>query len=523
MNTLLQAVFDTKPEDSFILVWSLQGKKSQWFKSIKSIKPENFTGDTYIGMGTSPLNYGPSKRCNAAKINGIGALWLDIDILGDAHKKGNLPATQVEALKLLSDCMPEPSYIIDSGHGLQAYWLLTKWQAIDDTNRSSIQALLIDFNALWRRHCAASGYDADSVCDLARVMRLPGSRNHKVSDDIRQVAEIKAKIDLRYEIAQLRQWTTEHGVPPSAEPVKKEPATKKDKPLSQKPKAISDDRLEALFDIDHRIKETWDKCRKDMKDQSGSSYTIAIGRFAHNAGWTDQEVYDLMYEFRVRHGLEPKPHALALTLERIKQTPSGKDNQESTKQDVEIKDSVESLEQLGEKLELKLERFIRFASTPPAYALIIDGQFINIGTIDNITEVKKFRNNIAQAIGILPKRYKPAMWDVIVSKLLSFVEHDTAGKDSTEEGQCIEWIQAYLHNVIVHKDKESGLKVGEPWIEDDQAILIATALRGWLAINLQERIDSRKLCLILRSIGAEPLNFNGRNVWRIPRKVWEPK
>lgn len=229
---LLQALFTGKPESDKILIWSLKSKCSHWFGSVEEIDPKSYDSDVYFGVGTSPEDFGPRRRCPATKITGIGALWLDVDIAGEAHKKENLPATEAEATKLIADAFGglEPSYIIDSGHGLQCYWLLDSWCEITEANRSAVQSLSINFNAIWRSSCANAGYDADSVCDLARVMRLPGSKNHKVPSDVKPVVELKAT-DIRYSFAQLRQWTTDNYKAPK--PTVKE--SSKARPIKAKP------------------------------------------------------------------------------------------------------------------------------------------------------------------------------------------------------------------------------------------------------------------------------------------------
>ena len=520
---LLQALFTGKPAGHKILVWSLKSKCSHWFENVEEIDAKNYDSDVYFGVGTSPEDFGPRKRCPAAKITGIGALWLDIDIAGPAHKKGNLPATEAEATKLLADTFQElePSYIIDSGHGLQAYWLLDSWCEITEANRSEVQALSIDFNALWRAHCAEAGYDADSVCDLARVMRLPGSKNHKVPSDVKPVVELKAT-EIRYSFAQLRAWVTEHYKVPSGRVHSTESPKPAAKPtrVKDKPGAVDPEKWEALCLADKRVQLTWDMKREDMAGQSVSEYTMAIGRFAHNAGWSDQEVYDLMYAFRVFHKSDPKPHALKITLNNIKRSPSGF-AQDAPGETV-------SLAELSEKIGVEIAKITRFDTTPPAYVLTLtDNRTVHLGTIEGITELKKFRNTIAAAIGILPNKFKPDAWDAVVKKLLTYVEHDSAGAEATEEGQCIEWIQGYLHAVTIHKDRADGLTTGEPWEEDGQVHVFGTALRAWVAFNLQDRVDSRRLGLVLRSIGAEPISItNGdgrRAAWKLPRKIWEVK
>jgi P4 family phage/plasmid primase-like protien len=98
------------------------------------------------------------------------ALWADID----TGKMGMDKDTVVSALRPLP--FP-PSVIIDSGGGLHAYWLFS--EAIDvradvedaETTEEAITSALKQLAGI----CAGDL----NVCDLARVMRLPGTMNTK--------------------------------------------------------------------------------------------------------------------------------------------------------------------------------------------------------------------------------------------------------------------------------------------------------------------------------------------------------
>ncbi len=70
------------------------------------------------------------------------------------------------------DALPyPPSVIIDSGGGYHCYWLLRHTVPIDETNRDDVQVI---------QHAWVQMADGDrGAADLRRVLRLPGSYNHK--------------------------------------------------------------------------------------------------------------------------------------------------------------------------------------------------------------------------------------------------------------------------------------------------------------------------------------------------------
>lgn len=485
---LLESLFRGKPETDYILVWVLDGKASIWYPDVTRIDPKAYTGDTYFGVGTSATHNGAHKRCPADAVAGIGASWLDIDILGAGHTKASLPATQGAALALLTAAFPNlpPSYIIDSGHGLQAYWLFDQWHKITDENRAETKQLLIDLNAHWRGVSARAGYDADSVCDLARIMRLPGTMNYKVPKDIRPVVELIAKPELRYAIGHLRTMI------PASKTIAVENI---DTSELHVPTPTFEDQWEGLKLSDKRFEQTWNMQRPDLKDQSPSSYEMSLGRLAINAGCSDQFAAELMKQFRAHRGLKNKDHARAGTIKKIHDTPSGWATAE---------DFAET-------------QIVRYDSSPPSYRAAIEDSTLSFGPVDGITDQKKLRNTIAAATGQLPATQKGDIWDDIVNTMLSTVQQDTAGPESTEQGQCIQWIDGYLHSATVHSNKEDGKTAGEPWTEDGETFISGAAFRRWIAFNLGDKIDSKQLAIMLKNIGAIPI----RGTWKLPERKTE--
>jgi hypothetical protein len=105
----------------------------------------------------------------------------DIDIAGEAHKKKALPETMEQARELADSLGVDPTLSVDSGHGLQAYWLFSEpWIFTDDDEREQARQLIERFQAALRRNAEAAGWTLDATHDLARVLRLPGTINYKL-------------------------------------------------------------------------------------------------------------------------------------------------------------------------------------------------------------------------------------------------------------------------------------------------------------------------------------------------------
>jgi len=160
-----------------------QSKARNVFKRLDSaltyIPPTNT--NVYIGM------FGHnSKDATADTATSAGAVWADFDDTGDA--------AEVMA-RIRSAGLPNPSIIVSSGHGIHAYWLLAK--------RARPGEVVPVLKAL------AAALDSDSsVCDAARIMRLPGSLNLKYSPAV--PCSIRSLSPLRYDLAHLQNILTTH-------------------------------------------------------------------------------------------------------------------------------------------------------------------------------------------------------------------------------------------------------------------------------------------------------------------------
>jgi hypothetical protein len=95
--------------------------------------------------------------------------------------------------------------VVSSGHGLHAYWLL-KEPFIIGTEQDMLEAqgLLRGWNAYINARAAARGWRFDSVGELARVLRVPGTLNHKTQPP-REVRVVK-KTGAGYDIEEIHGW-----------------------------------------------------------------------------------------------------------------------------------------------------------------------------------------------------------------------------------------------------------------------------------------------------------------------------
>lgn len=164
----------------------------EWEK-ITSFSESKSDMDLYFALGvlgTSP------KRGQRGKIDDVVAipgLWLDIDCAEGQHSAVNLPTFEEAELKLLT-AFPSPSILVHSGGGLHAYWLFPELASTKDkVERETIKKLSERFQKAFIRFAKeTNGWKLDNTSDLARVLRIPGSMNHKNKETIKPVTILKA-------------------------------------------------------------------------------------------------------------------------------------------------------------------------------------------------------------------------------------------------------------------------------------------------------------------------------------------
>lgn len=173
----LNILYADLPENQYLTILSKKPTHTYWFKSLEAAadKIAEFETDVWIGVGTGQRK--KRGRLKSEEVECIPGLWIDIDVKGPAHKETNLPPDIDTALSLLSAIPFEPTLIIDSGHGLQAYWLFREpWLFETAAEHDKAQNILARLQSAIKN---STTYKLDSTHDLARILRPVGSTNYK--------------------------------------------------------------------------------------------------------------------------------------------------------------------------------------------------------------------------------------------------------------------------------------------------------------------------------------------------------
>ncbi len=148
----------------------------EWLDSWKGVESYDppVNKNVYVGMFTRKQKKGTRKYCKQTKV-----LWADYD---------NMSQVEVE-YRIDNAGLPGPSMMINSGHGIHAYWLL------DKSAGAEIEPILKTIS----NKTEADGQAAET----ARVMRIPGTLNVKDEPVSCEIIEKNNKIYSLEDIADL--------------------------------------------------------------------------------------------------------------------------------------------------------------------------------------------------------------------------------------------------------------------------------------------------------------------------------
>jgi hypothetical protein len=552
-SEFFDALLGYAPDNLHSLLWTLQDKRSTWVPLDTDAGPELVAAqartladsgkDVYVAVSLAAAPGLHDTRIKSASAAGIMGLWADIDIADpDVHKKWNLPPTIDGALELLHAAQAEPTLIVHSGHGLQAWWLFNEFWTFDSEDaRLEAAGLAQRWNTTLQVRAAERQWVVDSTFDLARVMRVPGTLNRK-GTPVMPVRLLHAD-GPRYNPDDLEPYCVDasflaqRGLSPARTYVPDE----FDLNDSMKPDF---ERFQALLDNDPRFEATWRMKRKDLSDQSPSSYDMSLANQAAAAGWSDKEIAALLLAFRRTHKLDVskamRPDYVRRTISRARDDLARQDATEAIDEVGEAlteakrsgdpereKDARRAaLDVVGQQLGLEVLHIIKYLSEPPQFAIVTPTCTIPLGGSDGILVWAKFRQALWESVGHQIDRFKAVDWDRVTALIPKAWEEQDIGAEATERGEVQAWLSSYLAQRPPVDTLVEAATSEYPFVEESgKIVLFGPAFRRWLYLTYQERITNKELGRRLRAFGCEPDKVNvtdaankrtTRGIWRLP-------
>lgn len=489
------------------------------------------TRDIYWGCGL--LRVRPRKGRGTWKdVAAIPGLWADIDVReGRADCEKAYCSTIDEAISLAQQLAP-PSLIVHTGGGLHCYWLFREPWVFDSADE---QIEASGLSAYWQNTlqyvASTRGRQIDKTADLSRVLRVPGTWNHKFTPPVQVTIldctdNVYNPTDLR-EIAEAinpgvlkdlqRSVTKEGATVTDDDTVENICVAENAQPPSEK--------FAALYANSQEFQNLWNHNKKDLPDQSPSGYDYHIALACALAGWTAQEIADTLIAFRRNHNLEPEKALrrdyVALTVQKaISKTAEARaetwltswvDGQASSG-DVPADDLEKVRMQLQKAIGIPVHHLLQHGREGAQYTLVLtNGTQIPVGSAIAINQLRLFRCPIMDATGHVIRDIKNKTWLKIVAAMMRLVAvEDDPSYHQTERVRML--VLDYLSSNPVFSGEKisSALLEFGPFQKNGCIWLSSQDLRQWIAGKTGERWVPNTLHAELHKIGFRIKHFSVR-------------
>ena len=546
----LKALFAGKPDELHLLLWTLPEKRSHWFQNVESaiqFAASLRERDLYVGVGLSRQDYCSTRRCPSSEVVGIVGLWADLDLKSEAHPKAALPATVEDAMKILPDEFP-PTFVVRTGNGAHAWWLFREPLIFEsDEDRRNAGALALRWQSLLRLNAAAHGWAFDRLADLARVLRVPGTKNCKDPANPKPV-EIQSQTDRRYNPSDMAEFLEANGVPNAEEQERVTQGWKEkvaDKPLSVNPNAtVPEELLNRHLAADPRFKKTWLRQREDLKDQSQSGYDMALANFGIETGLSEQQVIDLMIHHRRIHGKQQRTRLDYF--QRTISKASKRNENPATAKSFEVPavepghplaqtrpDSPTAralmCEQISNAIGVRVLRIVKIDGQEPTYRLELEATKIGFPSVDKLVGQQSFRMKIASAVDHLVPRIPPKIWDRVAQMILNALTVEDGGDEANLVGAAKLYVERYLAETpFIDAEEDHPYQTrSKPTVYEGQVAICSHDLQQHINKAWGENRPIKEVTAMLSALGASSTRLKRTRLrdqsrWLLPSGEFAP-
>jgi hypothetical protein len=442
--------------------------------------------NAYAGMALVDPKTMKGKRGTAADARAIVGLWADIDIADPLVQKPgkNPPVNLQEALEIAYGVGVRPSVIVHSGHGLHAHWLFDRpWIFQDDDDRRVASDVARNWELTLHQVAHQRGRSLDSVGDLARVLRIPGTINTKVEIAPTNVTLFMPPISVWRSARRRTRLELESCIraPMEGQTGNVVQVERLHDVELRMPTPEERNRIEANVRMacgnDQTFKETWNRDRQDFasSQHSASEYDMSLANQCAGGGWSNQDIYWAMLIWRQRHNEDTeklltrgdyidltiakarKSNVVAIAIKKIDDISNRVDRllstpvetlntAKKTEHDAE-KDHLkkEACHEITELLQLNITGFHREGMTTGSnYYLEIDGQKMNCGDIHALFAIRELRKNLFESTKfMINPAIEEKQWLKAIGLLVKFMtEEENPYLDITERWRG--YLSSYL-------------------------------------------------------------------------------
>lgn len=554
-------MFGNKPGSEYVVVWTMPDKKTRRFKDLQRqvdyiIEQDKRGKQVYFGCGFQHENLGTDRRGKKEDISGVPGFYVDVDVANIVHKKGNLPTSITDAVNLVKGHGFDPSIIVNSGHGIHAWWLFKEpWLFKNSDDRKEWELLSKRIQATVKARAEEKGWTIDSTFDETRVLRPPGCMNLKDPDNPVKTGVFEKTFARYSDPSEFDEFLIDPSDVVIADKINPEDQDAIAGVLLIDTLVEPDEGLmEMMFDADPKFKATWNQERDDLKDQTPSGYAMSLASFCAHSMWPEQEIANLIIAWNRRHGHDMKKAMrkdfLAVTIlnaQRAIDKEALDDFEENVApalgtpfQGIVDPNGEKCKKTVSTRLKMQVIELKKFCrEVNPWYVMKTDKVTVNnpegivhFKSSNQLGQRRDFENAVFSATNFMPNTpAKKAEWNHIVNLFQHFMIEVKVSDESTIEGRTKAWLVNYLENRVPNTTVDDTCNSKEPFVFKGNWYIYKEAYRRWCWTNRGQTEGIEKTELDLKMVGCVEKRFNPkipnsnpvkrttRHPWKVPSAI----
>lgn len=512
---------DPFPDKLRVQLWSLATRRTTTVTSpAEAARVAAEDGDDlYVAVGYAATKIAAGRRAKATEIAGIAALWIDLDVNGGPEGKKGSFATHDAAIAAAKK-LAEPTVVVDSGYGVHAWWVLSEpWLFSTPKQREDAARLAAQWQAAAR--VLNPGVLIDATHDLARILRVPGTVNRK-GGKAAPVRIIERGGPL-WPLDALRERVAALGVPDAPPPARRPSASASsdaaglyeggaDDPvgtLRVDPNADPPfERFEALIENHPDFARTWRHERRlPGNDQSSSAYDMSLANYAAHAGWTPQEIANLVIAHQRRHGRDgskvARPDYIAGTVRRAIERREREGERQVREEEreaavaelgrlqdeddveadvaIDLFNQVVASGQAGAPVVASLRQFGREEEKTRYVLALADGREVQI-TPSALLDPRAFQRALMTATGHVMAVPKQGEWTAAIRVLLRVAE-TVEDEEDTQIGELRDALAQYALHTLRQKRDDDAVESRSPFLDAGRVFVHVNSLYAWMVAS----------------------------------------
>jgi len=330
--------------------------------------------------------------------------------------------------------------------------------------------------------------------------------------------------------------------------------------------------LKLWLETDMRFRNTWNRQRHDLNDQSQSGYDLALACFGMDAGIGEQQIVDLMCHHRAYHhqkqrtrldyfqrtiskaarktgggsaGVTPllgapdtppavPPSATAAEIPAGQSAnnddPARAAEREGARAAKKEDDREQILARISTVVGIGLQRIVKLVGKDPTYHVELQGgrkiEFVNLG---KLIGRDSFRLSIMTATNQYVPRVKPKHWEEVEKAIMAVIE-DVAVTDEDEwEGSTCAYIERYLAETgfIPSIESQGVQNQRKPMVEGGRITISSSDFQMYVNRTHAQNLSTKAVTSMIKAIGGESLKARGaghkeQRRWALPAAGFDP-